>query len=387
MNSTLRTILVVVFGLSIAGYIANTLAHGSAALKPRDFAEYWSAGAANLHGRNPYDPEVLLEYQLRIDPDREHAVMMWNPPWSLALYMPLAWLEPGWATLLWLALQLAAIGLSCVGLWRVFDGPPRWQWLALVVGLPFVGSWWTVSFGQNTGFLLLGLAGFVYFRTHDRPTLAGAMAALTALKPHLLAVFGVLLVLDAVTRPGRIALAAGVAVLAVSLGLTVLANPEVWQQYRDAVSHPKAEAVPLQAWKLPVPSYWLRTAVAPERFWVQFVPCAAACLGYAFFRLRCGSEWNWIRELPRITWVAVLTTPYGGWIFDLAVLLVPVMAAAAALARAQAWKLGSTAFMGLIVIVLVSNVWVFGLHEFYWVAPAVLLLNLVVVWRTKPVLP
>ncbi|MBY0513794.1 MAG: DUF2029 domain-containing protein, partial [Gemmataceae bacterium] len=382
MNPRVRTAVVAVVGLAVVALVADRLATGPAALKPRDFAEYWSSGAANLRGEDPYDPHVLLTYQRRIDPDREHAVMMWNPPWSLALYMPLAWLSPGWATLLWVALQIVAVGLSCDLLWRTFGGPPRLRWVAHVVGLPFVGAWWTVSFGQNAGLLLLGLAGFAYFRKVDRPALAGAFAALTALKPHLLAVFGVLFVLDAMTRKGRIALATGTAILVASFGLAVLANPDVWPQYRAAVTDPESEAVPLHAWKLPVASYWIRMTLAPEHFAVQFVPCAVACLAFAVYRLKRGAAWDWAAELPVVVWVSVLTTSYGGWIFDLAVLLVPVIWAAVKVARARAWARGVALQLALLAILAVSNLWVFGLHEFYWVAPAVLAVYLLAVWRT-----
>jgi hypothetical protein len=371
--------LVLLVGLAAVGFLADKLATGPTALKPRDFAEYWSSGAANLRGQNPYDPAVLMDYQHRMDPDRERAVMMWNPPWSLALYMPLGWLSPGWATLLWVALQLAAVGLGCDLLWRTFGGPARYRWVALFVGLPFVGAWWTVSFGQNAGFLLLGLAGFAYFRKIDRPAVAGAFAALTALKPHLLAVFGVLFVLDAITRKGRIALATGAGVLAVSLGLAVLANPDVIEQYRTAVRDPGEGAIPLDAWKLPVASYWIRVKIDPTAFWIQFVPCAVACLGFAAYRLGRGKDWDWAAELPGVVWVSVITTAYGGWIFDLAVLLVPVIGAAVKVANARAWTLGACLQAALLVILVIPNVWTFALHELFWVAPAVLVVYAVAI--------
>src|SRR5206468_11079814 len=97
----------------------------------------------------------------------------------------------------------------------------KW-WLAAVAGVASVGTWWVVAYGQNTGLLALGLAGFLYFTRKEKPLAAGACAALTALKPHLLAGFGVLLVADALTRRGRVALAAGVGVVAVALGLAVV---------------------------------------------------------------------------------------------------------------------------------------------------------------------
>lgn len=62
----------------------------------RDFVEYWSAGAVNLRQGNPYDSDELLPIQREItrDPDLTQATMMWNPPWALAIFTPLA-LLPG----------------------------------------------------------------------------------------------------------------------------------------------------------------------------------------------------------------------------------------------------------------------------------------------------
>jgi hypothetical protein len=75
----------------------------------KDFLEYWAAGWLNLHGENPYDPAKLLDAQRIADPHRDHAVMMWNPPPSLALYMPVAALPATWARLLWVCAQLLTI--------------------------------------------------------------------------------------------------------------------------------------------------------------------------------------------------------------------------------------------------------------------------------------
>jgi hypothetical protein len=277
---------------------------------------------------------------------------------------------------------------SCDLMWRVYGGPRRTRWVAHAVGLTFVGTWWTVSFGQNIGLLLLGLAGFAYFRKVDRPAVAGAFAALTALKPHLLAVFGVLLVLDAVlTRRGRVVLASGAAVLAASLGVALLANPDLVAQYREAVQNPAPGAVPLHGWVLPVASYWLRVEIDPSRFWVQFLPCLLACCGYAAYRLRRGTDWDWTKELPWVVWVSVLTTPYGGWIFDLAVLLVPVIRAAVWAVRDGRPGVIVPLATAHLAILAVSLIWVYDLHQFWWVAPAVLTAYLVAATTRTAVVP
>ncbi|MDB5306251.1 MAG: hypothetical protein JWO38_453 [Gemmataceae bacterium] len=376
MSPRLRTLFVVLVGLA-AGYFAlDRLVSQPEFHVPRDFVEYWAAGAIIFRGGNPYDPAELLAWQQSADPAQAQAVMMWNPPWALAVYMPFGWLSARWAALVWLGLQLLAVRSACVMLWRVFDGPPPLWWVAPLVGLTFGGTLWTIIYGQNTGFLLLGLAGFAYHRKAGRPAVAGAFAALTGLKPHLLAAFGVLLVLDGVTRRGRIALACGAGLVAASLGLAILANPGVVDEYRAAVRDPGPGAVSLSDWALPVASYQLRMALAPDRFWVQFVPCGLACLGYAAYRLYRGSRWDWTAELPAVVWVSVLTTPYGGWIFDLTVLLVPVIRAAVWIVSGRRWVAGAVLAAGLLVVTTIPFVRGGGLHDYGWVAPAVLALYL-----------
>jgi hypothetical protein len=375
MPPSLRTVVIVIVGLGAVALTSNQLVNSPGFINPRDFLEYWAAGAANVRGGNPYDPGELLRWQQLADPNRDGAVMMWNPPWSLAAYMPFGLLSPRWATLAWIGLQIIAVMVACNWLWRLYGGPVARRWVGPVVGLSFAPVVWTVLYGQNTGLLLLGVSGFAYFRQLNRPALAGALAALTALKPHLLAVFGVLLVLDAATRRGRIALATGASVLLAGLGLALVTNPAVLVQYGQAIRNPGPGAVTLDEWVLPVASYWLRVTVGAG-FWVQFLPCALACLGYAAYRLACGPRWDWSAELPGVVWVSVLTTPYGGWVFDLTILLVPVIGAAARVAADRRWAfqaLFATAYLGVTVVSLVGE---FSLPGFFWVAPVVLVLDL-----------
>lgn len=372
MPARVRSALVVLVGLVVVAAAADRVVNSPAFLNPRDFLEYWAAGAVVARGGNPYDPAELLAYQRLADPDRDAAVMMWNPPWSLAVYVPVGLLPVRWATLIWVGAQLAAVMVACDLLWGVYGGPPRLRGVSQLIGLTFAPVVWTVLYGQNTGLLLLGLAGFAHFHARGQPARAGVCAALTALKPHLLAVFGVLLVLDVIRRRGVVALTAGGGTLLAALGGVLLLNPSVVEQFVSAVRHPEPGAVALSEWVLPVASYWLRYFVAEDRFWVQFVPCALTCAGFVAWRLWQGKRWNWPAALPAVVWGSVLATPYGGWVFDLTVLLVPVVAMAARLAAAGRPAALAGFAAGLIGVTAVSLVGVFSLPGFWWVAPAVL---------------
>ena len=370
MSPRVRSALVLTVGCAALAFAAVVVVHTPGFLVPRDFLEYWSAGRVNLRGGNPYHPDELLAEQKHADPARTEAVMMWNPPPALAVYMPLGALAPRWATLLWVGLQLAAVLIACDLLWRVYS--ERHRWLAAVVAISFVGTWWLVAYGQNTGFMLLGIASFLHFTRSGKPLPAGACAALTALKPHLLAVFGVLLLADALTRArGEVArewCRGDRSCASSSLSWPI---PTVIAQFVEATRHPAEGAIPLSDWALPVPAYWLRMWLAPSHFWVQFVPCMLACTGFLAYRIRVDHDWDWSRMLPLVVAMSVLTTPYGGWFFDLPVLLVPVVWAAARLVSAKQWWLAGVLVLGQIAITVASFAWAGALHAYWWAAPRV----------------
>ena len=109
MSPRLRSALVLLVGGAALVSAADVVVRTPGFLVPRDFLEYWAAGRVNLRGGNPYHPDELLAEQKLADPAREHAVMMWNPPPALAVYMPLGALASRWATLIWVGLQLASV--------------------------------------------------------------------------------------------------------------------------------------------------------------------------------------------------------------------------------------------------------------------------------------
>jgi Glycosyltransferase family 87 len=342
--------------------------------QPRDFVEYWSAARVLATGGDPYDAAQLLPIQrvANDDPTQAKVVSLWTPPWTLPVYRPFGFEPFAVARPLWIALQLLLIAVSVELLWRTYGGSPGVPaLLPHLLAAGFAPVFWTVFFGQNTGLLLLGLSGFLYFRTHDRPYLAGGFAALTALKPHVLAAFGVVLVLDAVSTAGRKALAAGVAVIAAGAVAAVAMNPDIFDLFLAALRKPSTpEAYSLSDWQVPLASYHLRRSLDAGAFWIQFVPClglCAAAVPYYWLRRR---TWDWRAELPRLVLASALLAPYGAWIFDLTVLLVPVIAGGVAVARSGPGPVWKTVG-GLYLVLFLAGVQPLMLEQFIWFAPAV----------------
>jgi hypothetical protein len=392
MTQTTRWALVLVVGgivLLAAGRFLTTLPGYRV---PKDFSEYWAAGRLVLRGENPYNPALLLAEQRMVEPDRAEPLMMWNPPPALAVYMAVSVLPFREAGLLWVGGQLLAVLVACDLLGRVYNptGPPGGRrrpggrpptgggGLGPRAGFLFVGTWWMVAYGQNTGLPLLGLAGYLHFLDRGRPLAAGGCAALTALKPHLLLGFGVLLLADAMTRRGRLVLLADGSAILAALGVALLADPHVLGQYLVAMRNPEPGATPLTAWELPVPAYWLRKAVGLDFFWVQFLPCEVICVALLVWRVAAGRRWDWVKALPVVVAASALAAPYG-WTFDWTVLLVPVVWAVSRAAASRRWAYVVVMLAGQ-VAVLAGSLATAGKPGFmrlaWWIAPSVLLLCL-----------
>ncbi len=405
MTSTTRTGLVlVVCGIVLlaAGRFVTTLPRYRV---PKDFSEYWAAGRLVRRGENPYNPALILAEERRVEPDRAEPLMMWNPPPALPVYLPLGLLPFREAGLLWVGGQFLAVVAACDLLARRYNptsppgcrrrpgGRPSMVPAAVAAchgrqtaareigsrsGFLFVGTWWMVAYGQNTGLLLLGLAGYLHFLYRGRPLAAGGCAALTALKPHLLLGFGVLLLADAGTRRGRLVLLGGGSAILAALAVALLADPHVLGQYLAATRHPGPGATPLRAWELPVPAYWLRKAVAFDHFWVQFLPCGVVCLALLVWRVGAGRRWDLAKALPFVVAASALAAPYG-WTFDWTVLLVPVVWAVSRAAAGRRWALVVGMLAGQ-VAVLAGSLATAGepgfMRQAWWIAPSVLLLCL-----------
>jgi hypothetical protein len=334
---------------------------------PRDFVEYWSAAKVLADGGNPYDGSQLLVVQKAVDPEvKDKAVSLWTPPWTLPLYLPFGFLSFAVAHKVWLIVQLVCMGMAVEMLCRSLRFASRLNHLAFALFSPV---FWNLHFGQNTAFILLGLAGFLRFRD-SRPLIAGMFVALTAIKPHLLAPFGVLLIAEAIRPAGRKVLISGIGILIVGSVIAIAFDPGIFAEFAEAVLKPSTpETVGLRDWQVPLASYHLRQAVNPHWFWVQFLPCLTACLAASAWYAYRWKNWDWNDELPRIVVISMLAAPYGAWIFDLTLLLVPLNAGATMVLRSNAflWKI---VFFAGMLIVSACGLMIGSLQAAWWFTPA-----------------
>lgn len=366
-------------------------------MPPDDFVEYWAAGWLNAHGHDPYDGDNLLPLEQEAgrtnfpkdSSGRELAVMMWNPPWTLTVVMPLGLLDARLGQLFWLLLNLGVVVFCADWAWRYYQGPVAYRWLAWALALTFMPTMMVLRAGQIGPLILLGIVGFLHYERQGRLFLAGAAAVLIAIKPHLLFLFWIALALWAVggilsrpvpsprtavrglsreSIPRWLLLIGGILTGLIATAIPVFCNPEVCQQYWFALTHhPPEEWVSLTIGSI------LRLLLGANLVWLQLVPAVPALIWFGFHWRRHHTDWDWGQQMPLLVLVSFLTTFYGAWPFDLVILLLPVIRAAVWTVHAPSLRIPALAtylaidLAALILILMgVTSIW------FIWMTPALL---------------
>jgi hypothetical protein len=352
---------------------------GVVTLPMRDFEEYWSAGDVFVRGGNPYDAHALDEslHAARGDADAPPN-MMWNPPWTLPVAVPFSLLPIRLAHPLWVALQLTLVLVSVRLTADVYGYLESAHGPLTAAALLFPPTVFLLTYAQIGGLCLFGVSGFVWLMTRGRPARAGLCVALTVVKPHLLLDFGLFLLLAAfVSRPARLAVLVGAAAVAVSAGVAWLINPHVYTDYFAALNAPPGTAghVTVREWAVPVVGFWLRMWVDPNLFWIQFVPAAVSAVVAVGLWWKARHHVVWTRVTPPLVLLSLFSAPYGGWPFDLVLLLVPICHATSATGRAYGPRAAKLVLFGLaglgLVVMLAVPVAGKALHAYVWLTPLV----------------
>lgn len=331
-----------------------------------DFVEYWAAGRLNVHGENPYDPAAV--HQLERAAGRDHdGILMWNPPWTLPLVMPLGLLDCRTAHLLWLAVQGVILVWCGDALWRLYGGAPSHRGLAWLLALTFLPSLFALTAGQIVPFVLLGAVLFLVFVRQGRDFLAGASLVLLAIKPHLAYLFWIALLCWCLSRRRWAILGGGLLGGAAALGVAMLCNPAVLGQYWHTFTHQ-----PPAQYRSPTLGTVLRLWFGEEHFCLQFLALLPGLAWLLPYWLRHRRDWEWSERLPLLLLVSMLTAAYGAWLFDLALLLVPVLQTAAR-TRRDTWKPAALAYLAINAVAASQLAVEAEYFAFIWMTPALLL--------------
>lgn len=382
---------VLLAALAGAAWQARTLIRSADFLPVHDFCEYWVAGELNLRGENPYDPQLLYARQKHLGLIYSEPIMMWNPPWTLSLVMPLALLPFRVAQLLFLLAEIGLV-LYCADVtWRLYGGPPEHRWLSWLLAGTFLPTLFMVKGGQISAFLLVGAVGFLYFEQRGQLFLAGVLAAFLGIKPQLFYLFWFALLFWSIQRREWRIIAGGLCAGLLASLPPLLFNPWVFHQYMHAVTHyPPTDFMSLTlgtVLRMAAGEPYAHLKFAGTHFALQYVPTVAGLLlliGWWWWRRL---DWSWSEQMPLLLLVGMFTSVYGAWPSDLVLLLVPVL-------QATVWVLDSrqasvhcaalAVYLGINGLAAGQSLRNLEALYFFWMAPALLAGWLLVRWLARP---
>jgi hypothetical protein len=369
MNKRLKAVFAIIITGIVGYFLAKHIPEIKTNVAKRDSIAYWAAGRLLARQGNPYDYDSVLRLEREYGYSEERPLVFRTPPWSLFMTLPLGLLTPLWAWLLWTATTVGCL-LAGMHLSRKMYGvgsvPAN---LLTLAGYTFAPITACLMSGQMGLVLMLGIVLFLWWE-RDHPFLAGSTLVLPFAKPHLLAVFWLVLLLWVVRKKnGKIVLGFATAFLLAMLAAFVL-DPHIFQQYRAML-----QRAAIQNEFIPALSGVVRLIFFRSRFWMQFIPMILGFLwGIAFF-LRRESGWNWRQDGPALLVMSVLTTPYA-WFADETVLLPAILQAVAFVYGARAslklLNLIALAFLMLLdlLLLLILNARVpFATGIYFWSSP------------------
>lgn len=332
---------------------------------PGDFIEYWSAGKAFLAGNNPYSSEVLLEIQQEVDPERQTALMMWNPPWVLPFVSCVAILNFWYARLFWYLISAGSALLAVDLFWRSRGGPGERRWMSWTVVVWYLPVMQLIILGQITFAPLLGISAFQWFLARNRPVLAGAAVSLTMVKPHLVVIFFLILALWSIREKCWEPIVTTGSIIGLSTLVAAIIFPEILGLYVDAAIFDTGPS----RWMTPTIGTlaWLGTHMRSA----AYLPLILASIFVGYVWIRTWREhYSWEFDLPTVLLISFVAAPFA-WTFDMAI-LAPVVVGllGTAVAKQQSWILFALlSTQGLLFISLY-----FGQNYFHtWWFPLALL--------------
>ena len=325
----------------------------------RDFIGYWAAGQQIAHGANPYDVGHVLRMEKAVGLGNLQIKITPSPPIGLALVIPLGFLGAKSGLVFWSVAQLACLSIALWIVW-LLEGKPSSR--IHLFGYLFAPALACLMAGQLGILCLLGVSVFLLW--HERqPFFAGAALLPLTLKPHLFLAVGLGLLFWVVWRRSPSILAGLVAAMAVSFGVVLLFDPEIWAQYTAMM-----RSNLMQDRFAPTLSAYFRWDISPARVWLEYLPAATACVWALWYFWTRRDRWNWIDHGLLVLLVSVMCAPYA-WLTDEAVLLPAVLVGVYRAIEARRSLLPIAIFAAVALIELYANVRITSWY-YTWTTPA-----------------
>ena len=352
--------------------------NGSTIIPFGDTVSYWATGRLLLSGENPYSAEEVLKIQdevgdLQTSPLNEISMNLY-PPWATTFALPLGFFSYPLTRIIWFLFHTIIILISAKVTWQIYDGPSVMLIIPFLITISFFPTMLLLGVGHNSGLLLLGACGFLFFiqKPDSSPShylLAGACAVLMTIRPQILYLILIALLFWAVYNKAWMVLLGGFLAVSTLTLVSMVFDPQIMSHYLVTFSDYK-----YGTWATPTLGTVLRLIFGAEKDWLQVVPSIIG-IGWVFFYwLKNKDTWDWLRQMPILIFASVITSAYV-WTYDMVVLLIPILAIVVDMMRVKFnWMVGLYLF-----IFVFANLVTFYLHItfydyfFIWFAPFLLL--------------
>lgn len=288
----------------------------------RDSIAYWAAARLLTTHQNPYDHATVLTLERSQGYSEDRPLVLRTPPWSLFLVMPLGWLSPFFAWVVWLLALLACLIVGLRLTRKLYEKEFSSQNLFAIVAYTFAPVPACLVSGQMGLVLMLGIVLFLFLE-EKRPFWAGAALVLPFAKPHLLFLFWLALAIWVVAKRRSLLAIGFTSAFVAAAVIALLFDHQVFTHYREML-----QVAAIQKEFIPALSGVLRLLFFRRFFWVQFVPLAVGIVWSLRYISRNWAVWDWRVHGPALLVVSVLTTPYE-WLSDETVLTPAILQAVA----------------------------------------------------------
>jgi len=366
----MNRVLKIAIALALTVILAGSLIRNSPALRrnvsARDSLAYWAASYLLVHLHDPYNHAAVMDLEAEQGYRESRPLVLRTPPWSLFLVLPLGWLSPFEAWILWLALLLGCLVLGLRLTRKLYDPAASTQNLLAIVVYTFAPVPACLVSGQMGLVLMLGVVLFLWLH-EEHSYWAGAALLLPFAKPHLLSLFWLTLAVWIVSKKKtKIAIGFGAAFVGGTLAALIF-DPHAFAHY-----HEMMQVAAIQKEFIPALSGVLRLLFFRRLFWMQFVPMIIGLGWCAYYFIRNHHHWDWRQHGPALLVVSVLVTPYG-WLSDETVVLPAIVQATVILYgirhNLRAWSklmLGFFVFLNLLLLLILRFKIPFSTGIYFW---------------------
>ncbi len=295
----------------------------------QDFIEYWSAYQLFSHGKDPYDPRLMLEIQQSVR-SQATPLMMWNPPWALFFLLP-ALVQPfDDAARIWFSLNASLFFVTVLLLHEVSGSKLGVTRLLLLTSFLILPIGETLALGQISLVTTTGVAALYLGLCRKDDRLIGLGLIPMTIKPHVFYLIAVAFLWWAIRfREYRWA-----AYFVMGFGALLIwclaTSPNSLHYWVDSVAHNRTGSVQLFEWAVATLVGATRASIAALTgdfpLWPIAVIPGATSIVVLCTLIRKANTFSWKTTFPPLLAISCFTSPYG-WIFDFSCLVITFAAA------------------------------------------------------------